>query len=439
MPLKPVAILAWLVLYGLLALLPMGLALGIERPPPRGLLVEIGAMLGLLGLGLLATQLVTSGRQRWFAAGVGQDNLLQFHRRTGLMAWMLVLVHPLLLMVGDPGFVAWIDPRVDLLRAGTLVGLVVALSVLIISSLWREPLGLRYETWRTLHAVLALFVVAGGLGHALMAAHHTGGTATQWAVSAVIAIPLLLLLETRLWRPWHLRRHPWRVAEVEVRRAGSTRLVLEADGHPGMAFKPGQFAWLTLGDTPFSLQQHPFSMSSSPTHPTRLEFIVKQAGDFTRRLAGVGPGARAFLEGPYGVFSMPEGADRRAVFIAGGIGITPILSMLRARRERGDQEPMWLIYANQSEDEIIMREALEELADALALTLVHVLAEPSDAWDGATGYVDAELLDRHLPDDAPDIDYFVCGPPPMMDQVEPALKARGVNPLRLYSERFDLV
>jgi predicted ferric reductase len=196
MPLKPVAILAWLVLYGLLALLPMGLALGIERPPPRGLLVEIGAILGLLGLGMLATQLVTSGRQRWFAAGVGQDNLLQFHRRTGLMAWILVLVHPLLLMV-----------------------------------------------------------------------------------------------ETRLWRPWHLRRHPWRVAEVEVRRAGSTRLVLEADGHPGMAFKPGQFAWLTLGDTPFSLQQHPFSMSSSPTHPTRLEFIVKQAGDFTRRLA-IMPGTR---------------------------------------------------------------------------------------------------------------------------------------------------
>ncbi|TVR65083.1 MAG: hypothetical protein EA420_04020, partial [Candidatus Competibacteraceae bacterium] len=272
MPLKPVAILAWLVLYGLLALLPMGLALGIERPPPRGLLVEIGAMLGLLGLGMLATQLVTSGRQRWFAAGVGQDNLLQFHRRTGLMAWILVLVHPLLLMVGDPGFVAWIDPRVDPLRAGTLAGLVVALSALIVSSLWREPLGLQYETWRTIHAVLALFVVAGGLGHALMAAHHTGGAATQWAVSVVIAIPLLLLLETRLWRPWRLRRHPWRVAEVEVRRAGSTRLVLEADGHPGMAFKPGQFAWLTLGDTPFSLQQHPFSMSSSPTHPTRLEF-----------------------------------------------------------------------------------------------------------------------------------------------------------------------
>ncbi|MFO7640195.1 MAG: ferredoxin reductase family protein [Candidatus Competibacteraceae bacterium] len=439
MPLKPIAILAWLVLYGLLALLPMGLALGIERPPPRGLLVEIGAMLGLLGLGMLATQLVTSGRQRWFAAGVGQDNLLQFHRRTGLMAWMLVLVHPLLFMVGDPGFVAWIDPRVDLLRAGTLAGLVLTLSALIVSSLWREPLGLQYETWRTIHAVLALFVVAGGLGHALMAAHHTGGVATQWAVSVVIAIPLLLLLETRLWRPWRLRRHPWRVAEVEVRRAGSTRLVLEADGHSGMAFKPGQFAWLTLGDTPFSLQQHPFSMSSSPTHPIRLEFVVKQAGDFTRRLASVEPGARAFLEGPYGVFSMPESEDRRAVFIAGGIGITPILSMLRARRERGDQESMWLIYANQSEDEIIMREALEELADALALTLVHVLAEPSDAWDGETGYIDAELLDRHLPDDAPDIDYFVCGPPPMMDQVEPALNARGVDTLRLYSERFDLV
>ena len=82
-------------------------------------------MLGLLGLGMLATQLVASGRQRWVAAGVGQDNLLQFHRRTGLVAWILVLSHPLLLMVGDPGFVAWIgSPRGSVARrhAGRIGG-----------------------------------------------------------------------------------------------------------------------------------------------------------------------------------------------------------------------------------------------------------------------------------------------------------------------------
>jgi predicted ferric reductase len=438
MSLSPQAIFAWMLAYAVLALLPLALALGIERPPPRDFLVEIGSLLGLLGLGMLAVQLLTSGRHRWMARGAG-DNLLQFHRNTGLFAWIFVACHPLLLILGDASFAAWLDPREGLLRSVSVVGLIVALSAIVVSSLWRQKFGLSYEAWRTVHVVLAFGVVAGGLGHALMGAHHTAGLVTQVLLSGLIAVPLLLVLETRLLRPWRLRRRPWRVLEVEERRADCTRLVLGAEGHAGMPFRAGQYAWLTLGDTPFSLQQHPFSMSSSPDDPARIEFVVKQLGDFTRRLANVEIGSRAYLEGPYGVFSMPEGEDRRAVFVVGGIGVTPVLSMLRTRRERKLQAPVWLVYANENQNEIVLLEVIEALAQALPLNVTHVLARPPDQWDGETGYVDADTLDRHLPKDAPDIDYFVCGPPPMMDSVEAALSARGVDTLRLRSERFDLV
>lgn len=439
MPISSLRVVAWLLAYMGLALLPLAVAMLGSRPPPRSLLVESGAMLGLLGLGVLAGQLVISGRHRWFAAGVGQDNLLQFHRRTGVFGWALVLAHPTLLMLGDSRFLAWLDPREDALRAITMLVLVLAISTLAVTSLWRASLGLRYETWRTLHAALSLLVVAGGLGHALMGAHHTAGLPAQLLLVGVVGVPLALLLETRLWRPWRLRRRPWRIVEIEERRAQSTRLVLRADGHPGLDFRAGQYAWLTVGDTPFSLQQHPFSMASTPADPTRVEFIAKRVGDFTRSLPDIQPGTRAFVEGPYGVFSIDVEANRRAVFIAGGIGITPILSMLRACREQGHSQPMWLLYGNQDEASIIAREALEELARDLPLTLVHVLAEPSGGWDGACGYIDADRLQATLPPDAGDIDYFVCGPEPLMDQVEPALKARGVDTLRLHSERFDLV
>lgn len=439
MPVSGLRIVGWLLAWMGLALLPMAVAMLGTRPPPRELLVEAGAMLGLLGLGVLAGQLVISGRHRWFATGVGQDNLLQFHRRTGVFGWLLVLAHPALLMLGDAAFLAWLDPREDLLRAATMIALLLAVSVLVASSLWRLSLGLQYENWRTLHAVLSLFVVTGGLGHALMGAHHTDGLPTQLLLAGVVGVPLLLLLEARLWRPWRRGRAPWRVDTVEDARANSTRLVLRADGHPGMAFQPGQYAWITLGDTPFAVQQHPFSMASTAADPTCLEFIAKRAGDFTCSLPDIEPGSRAFVEGPYGVFSMDVAANRRAVFVAGGIGITPILSMLRSCREHGHSQPLWLVYGNQDAGDIVAREALEALAGELPLTLVHVLNEPGDDWVGETGYIDAELLDRHLPPDGDDIDYFVCGPEPLMDSVEPALKSRGVDTLRLYSERFNLV
>lgn len=441
MPITPLKLFAWLLAWMALCLLPLCAVWLGERPPPRGLLVESGAMLGMLGLGMLAMQCVLTGRHRWFARGVGQDNLLQFHRRTGVAAWVIVLMHPALLMAGEPAFLAWLDPTEDALRAAGVGCLALATTTLIVSSLWRVSLKLRYETWRTAHAVLSLFVVAGGLGHALMGQHHTAGLAAQLLLVVVVGVPLALLLEARLYRPLRLARRPWRVVAVEDCRAKSTRLVLEADDHDGLAFRPGQYAWLTLGDSPYALQQNPFSMASAPTDPRRVEFIAKQVGDFTGSLPDVEPGTRAFLEGPYGIFSMDVVARRRAVFVAGGIGITPILSMLRACRDRGHAQPMWLVYGNQDEGDIIARDTLEALAATLPLTIVHVLSDVDDAddWDGETGYIDGDLLDRHLPADADDIDYFVCGPKPLMDKVEPALRARGADALRLYSERFDLV
>lgn len=439
MPINPINIMLWLFLYLVIALLPLLIAMGIDRPEPRVLMVEMGSMLGLLGLGMLATQLIISGRHRWFAGNVGQDNLLQFHRRTGIAAWLFILAHPVLLIAGDQQFIAWLDPREDWLRATGVITLALAVTTLIVSSLWRKELGLQYETWRTIHASLSLFVVAGGLGHALMGKHHTDGLLTQVLLITVVAIPLFLLLETRLWRPYKLQKRPWRVVESEETRADSTDLILVADGHQGMDFKPGQYAWLTLGNSPFSIQQHPFSMASSARNPGHLEFVIKEAGDFTNYLSQVKPGDKAFLEGPYGVFTMDPKAKRRAVFVVGGIGITPVLSMIRSRLAEDNFSPMWLIYANKSEDEIIMRDTLEAFTQQLPFTLVHVLSDPSDEWMGESGYVDGDLLNEYLPEDADDIDYFVCGPPPMMDLVEPELQKRGVNTRRIYSERFDLV
>ena len=439
MPIGVAKVFAWLVLYMLLALLPMTIAMLGERPAPRALLVEIGAMLGLLGLGVLAMQLVITGRHPWFAGGVGQDNLLQFHLSTGVFGWLLVLAHPVLLMAGDSDFLAWLDPREGLLRAATMAGLLAAITLLLVTSLWRVQLGLQYETWRAVHAAMALLVVAGGLAHALIGAHHTQGLPRQLALVLVVVVPLGLLVETRLLRPRRLRQRPWQVAEVEPRRADAIRLVLTADGHDGMPFRPGQHAWLTLGKTPFSLQQHPFSMSCSNRHPHRLEFTIKQLGDFTATLPDTPAGTRAWLEGPYGIFAREPGVERRAVFIAGGIGITPILSMLHSTREHGARPPMWLIYACNDESEIIMREALERLAGQLRLQLVIVLIDPPERWQGEQGYVDDALLARTLPADAEDIDYYICGPDPMMDQAERAIRKRGAALRRLYSERFHLV
>lgn len=429
----------WLLAYAALALVPMAIALAGEVPPRRGWLQEFATMLGLLGLGVLSAQAVVSGRQRWFARGLGQDDLLQFHRQTGLFALLLVLAHPLAMFLADPRHLAFLDPRVNMLRAVSLSFVLVAIMLLVASSLWRLRFGLSYERWRLLHGSLALAIVVLGLGHALMVGHYTGPGWKQALLVAAVGGALWLMLETRLRRPWQARRRPWRIASVEPGRGEVHTLHLAPDGHAGLRFRPGQFAWLTTGETPWRLQQHPFSMASS-ANDTGVAFTIKAAGDFTSSLGDLEPGGRAWLEGPYGVFTYEPGDSAAgAVFIAGGVGITPVLSILRTARDRGAREPLWLFYGNERWDEVIFRDELAQLARELPLTLVHVLAEPHPGWEGESGLLDAGLLARHLPAGVAGMPCYVCGPEAMADTVEPVLLAHGVPAKHLYSERFDMV
>lgn len=428
----------WIALYVALALAPLALALLGDVPPARPFAVELGVMLGLLGYGVLHLQMLVTGRFLWFAQGFGHDTLLRFHRQTGLFALLLLLAHPASLFVADARYLEYLDPRVDALRALSLGFVLAAALLLVASSLWRLGMRLSYEWWRLLHGALAAAIVVIGLGHLLLVGHYSAPLWKQIAFAGFTAAAGYLLLHSRLVRPLHARRHPYRVVETRAERAQATTLVLEPQAGERLLFRPGQFVMLTIGASPLALQQHPFSLASS-ARQARLELTVKAAGDFTSGVERIRPGTRAWLEGPYGAFTHDVDKCHGAVLIAGGVGITPMMSMLRTYRDRGAKFPLVLLYGNKNWDEVIFREDLESMEQDLQLRLVHVLTDPPAGWRGETGYIDAALLERHLPADDREYEYFICGPAPLMDAVEPLIVARGIGAHRVYSERFDMV
>nr|WP_255762346.1 ferredoxin reductase family protein [Halomonas alkalisoli] len=423
----------------LLVLTPLIVALVARPEEARALGAVFGAFLGLLALGVLAMQVVISGRHRWFAESLGFDNILQFHRQTGICALLLVLAHPVVMIATRPEWIEFLDPRDETLRAVTLILLLAATLLLVASSLWRTRFGLSYEWWRALHGMLSLFIVSAGLGHALMVQHYTAGLATSLVLIAVIAVPLLLLLESRLFRVWRNRKRPWRVIDNRQERGDAATLTLEADGDHRLDFAPGQFFWITLGETPFSLQQHPFSIASSAVKSERIAFTAKRLGDFTHTLPDVKPGTLAYIEGPYGAFVPNMASDSGAVLIAGGIGITPIMSILRTLRDQGATVPLWLLYANDTWDEATFRDELMELEEVLPLEVIHVISDPEPEWQGESGMIDEALVRRRLPADDGRREYFICGPEPLMNAAEKALLHIGAAPTRIYSDRFDIV
>jgi predicted ferric reductase len=253
----------------------------------------------------------------------------------------------------------------------------------------------------------------------------------------------LLVLDYRVLRPVRRLSRPW---EVVTNRdvGGSTRLIhVRPTGHAGVRFEPGQFAWLITGRTPLWAEQHPLSIASSAENSPAegIQLSIKALGDWSSTtVPDLAPGHRVWIDGPFGAFTTERKAAQGFVFIAGGIGIAPMRSMLLTMRDRNDRRHALLIQAAHDETRLLFRDELTELRQALNLDIVYVLeAAPRGDCPFEHGYVSRNLLEKHLPAQFRRYHYFVCGPPPMMDAVERALVSLGVPRRAIDSERFNVL
>jgi predicted ferric reductase len=288
--------------------------------------------------------------------------------------------------------------------------------------------------------VLSVVAVVGGLFHAVKVGYYLND---PWKVGLWVAYSgalVALLVWVRILKPFGQRRTPWRVARVDHEADRTTTLVLEPEGHGGVSFQAGQFAWLAVDRSPFALTKHPFSFSSSAERaPAEVALSIKARGDFTGRIADTVVGTRVYLDGPHGVFTIDRHQGEGFVFIGGGVGITPLLSMLSTLADRGDRRPCLLVLANQDADSIPFRAALDALEARLDLVTVHVLRHPPSGWTGESGRIDGELLARHLTAAHRRFQFFICGATTMMDSLEDALVQLGVPFEQVHTERFDMV
>jgi len=429
---------AWLAAYALfIVAMPFIAAVDHDRRG-REFLLEFSVALGFIGLAMMWAQFALTARFRWIAPGSGLDTLMQIHRQAGISAFALVLAHPVLAIAANDQFVHFFNPGRGAARAVALWVVTLALVAILGSSLWRKQLGLRYEWWRLAHAVLATVIVFIGLVHVLRVGFYIDDPWKQALWSGLTAGAIGLLGYTRVVRPLRMWRKPYRVTEVRREPGSSWTLVLEPVGHPGMRFAPGQFAWVTIGASPFSLEQHPFSFASSAEAAGRLEFTIKELGDWTAKVGQVPVGTTAYLDGPYGAFTVSETAER-IVGIAGGVGITPIMSILRTWRDRGDRRPAALLYAAGTLEGMVYREELEAMARERGLQLTLLPREAPPGWTGPAGLPDEGLIrglvERH---GTQGTQYLVCGPPPLMDLAERTLLAAGVPSSAIRAERFDI-
>ena len=426
---------------GLLAVAAPFVVIRLSGPVATGGLTwDFSMGLGFGALGLAVLQFVLTGRLRWVTHPFGADIVYLAHRYLSYGAVALMLAHfGLLYAFHEPalGVLNPFEARWEL-TAGR-VALVCFLG-LIVTSQFRKLLRLRYELWRGLHLTLAIVGMIAAIAHVLGvgALTDTPQKRALW-LGAVLGF-MAVLAFTHGVRPWLQRRNPWRVVANTAERGGVHTLELAPQGRALTRWKPGQFAWLKVARSPFSLIEHPFTISTAPEKGPNLSFSIKPLGDHSDALAQTPVGAVAYVDGPYGAFSVDRMAGAEGfVMIAGGVGITPILSNLHALEARGDPRPVILIYGSPTWDEASFREELGDMKTRLNLTLVHVIDSPPEDWSGARGKVDGDLLRAHLPAGTRHWPHLMCGPGPMLDALRPELRAMGVPMRHIDYEIFEMV
>jgi predicted ferric reductase len=429
----------WLIVYLLFILAPLFALLGGSLPPARDFWTEFSVAIGYSGLAMMGLQFGLTARFRYVTEPWGEDVIYHFHRQISLIAVGLVIAHPLILFIVRPELLALLNSLQAPWRARFAALSTYSLIALVVMALWRQKLRIQYETWHLTHILLAVVAVAAGILHMVGWGFYLIDPWKRVLWIGLILFWIALLLYVRIVKPLFLLRRPYRVAEVRKERGDTWTLVMQPDGHTGFRFSPGQFGWLTLWGSPFKITGHPFSFSSSANASDgRVEMSIRELGDFTSRVHKVPVGQRVYLDGPYGAFTSGNPTDMH-VLIAGGVGVTPMMSLIRTFADRDDERPVILLYGSRDWESITFREELEALKARLDLTVVHVLSNPPVDWTGEQGFITAELLRRHLPPPFGEHEYFICGPNVMMDAIERTLSDMNVPLAKYHSERYSFV
>ena len=398
-------------------------------------MLSIGQVMGIIGLTMFAFNLLLTTRVKWFEDLFGGLNKVFIaHHIIGGLALIFLLAHPVFLVLslvpsGIHEAALLLVPQTNNLPVASGIFALLGLIALLFVTFYTK---IPYRIWLITHKLLGpVFLLAtlhvvftpNGLSNDILLKYYMLGL----CVLGLGAYAYRTLLPNVF-----VRRYIYTVQGFEPKAAGVIKLNLVPEKR-ALNFKAGQFIFVSFNQEGLPKEWHPFTVSSAPGSG-ELSITVKSLGGYTKALSALAPvliGQQVRVEGAYGRFSYRNFANTNQIWVAGGIGVTPFLSMAHALGP--GPYNIDLYYSVKSDAELIDVDQLRGLQSLDAGRIFRVIPFVADRQ----GYLSAKYMEQ-VTGPLRDRDILLCGPPSMMRSLKSQLKSAGVKPGNIHSEEFSM-
>ena len=417
--------------YAIIALVILNIIVWFVFPPvndgrPNFVRQYAGEVIGSTNIILMACALFLSTRPKWAEPYFGGlDRMYITHRRTATTAFLLIFVHVLTVPITTT--------NLSLGNYLAIIAFVGIVSIVLISLAPRIPFlsklsGGTYEGWKNLKRYIGIFFIIAFI-HALTVPEPLDALiAISW-VQIFFIIGTVSYLYTELFGRFFKKFVPYTVDAVQHPNASSTEVTLRAKRNPIKKQRAGQFLFVRFPGDKTLNESHPFTISSAPTEDV-LRLTVKASGDFTRYLFGhLGAGTDAIIEGAYGMFDYKTGG-RKQIWIAGGIGLTPFLSFIRAMDGNLNHDVNFYYTVRHPEEALF----LDEIKAAAS---TNPRLKPHVRFSAVDGSLSADEIVKDAGGDLLNHDIYLCGPLPMVQAFTRKFQELGVPDKNIHYEEFN--
>jgi predicted ferric reductase len=393
-------------------------------------MTSFGQIAGLLGMILFSINLILSNRNHFFDRFFSGIHIFYNHHKwLGVVSFCLLLFHPLFLVVKYLT-VSVHDAAIFLLPGSNVVitlGIIALLSmiVLLVITLY---LKIKYHIWRFSHKFMVAVFVFAILHTILITSDISRDIFLRYYILFFAFVGLTLGAYRAFFRIVLNKDFEFKIVGIKTLNNNVTEIEIEPL-ESIMQFHPGQFIFIRFVGVGISSEPHPFSISSVKGE-NNLKIVVKSLGDYTNKIKNLALGTIAKVEGPYGSFFQNRDVSKKEIWIAGGVGITPFLSLARNLEEI--KNDIHLFYCLNNAEEAILLEELRALS--LANNKFHLITW----YSKEKGKINAEII-KELVHNLSNTDIFICGPILFMRALKEQFEKIGVDLNNINFEEFNFL